>query len=52
MKAGFEFCRNVLLNNRRTGITHYGGGTERINQYLKNHVKSQSFYDCTDNRNL
>jgi len=52
MKAGTEFCHNVLLNYQRTGVTHYGGVTVRTNQYLKNHVKSQSFYDYTDNRNL
>jgi hypothetical protein len=40
MKAGIEFCSNVLLNYRRTGITHYGGVTVRINQYLKSQMSS------------
>lgn len=40
MKAGIEFCCKVLLNYQRTGVTHYGGVTVRINQYLKNHMSS------------
>jgi len=40
MKAGTEFCCNVLLNYHRTGVTHYGGVTVRTNQYLKNHKPS------------
>jgi len=53
MKAGTEFCRNVFLNYQRTGVTHYGGVTVQTNLVpRKSHVKSQSFYHYTYNRNL